>query len=279
MLRILLAVAVCYIAYAALAFLLQRNMIFPRFLISQAEDFMKPPDIEVFRVNTGYEEVETWFMPAEPVFSSGRSPAVIFAHGNAELIDSWPQYLKPFTQNGLHVLLVEYPGYGRSTGKPSESSITRAFVAAYDHLVARENVDPGRIILFGRSLGGGAVCSLAKERPSAAIILSSTFTSISSFALKYGLPSFVIRDPMDNLNVLKQYKAPVLLFHGIRDEVIPFEHARTLAAASGMARLITYDSGHNDCPPDWDVFWRDVFDFLSDHSLVQPSGTNLIEQK
>jgi hypothetical protein len=194
---------------------------------------------------------------------------VIFAHGNAELIDFWPEYLRPLSRNGIHLLLVEYPGYGRSKGRPSEKSITRVFAAAYDQLVARNTVDPGSIILFGRSIGGGAICSLAKARPSAGLILLSTFTSIRSFAPRYGLFPFMIRDPMDNLEVLKKYPRPVLILHGKQDELIPFSHAKTLVSASRNTRLIAYDCGHNDCPPDWHLFWNDVFAFLREHSMIE----------
>lgn len=272
MIRILLTAAGIYLAYAGLVFFLQRSMIFPRFVIPPFTDPARPQTAEVLMIHTGEETVEAWFIPADAGFP-GPCPAVIFAHGNAELIDFWPEYLKPLSQNGIHLLLVEYPGYGRSKGRPSEKSITRAFTSAYDLLVARNTVDPGRIILFGRSIGGGAVCSLAKARPSAGLILLSTFTSIRSFAPRYGLFPFMIRDPMDNIVVLKEYPRPSLILHGNRDDLIPFTHAEALASVSKNARLIAYDCGHNDCPPDWNVFWKDVFAFLRENAMMKPSGT------
>jgi hypothetical protein len=267
MIRILLTAAGVYLAYAGLVFFLQRSMIFPRFVIPPFTDPAKPSSAEVFSIHTGEETVEAWFIPTDPAFSGPR-PAVIFAHGNAELIDFWPEYLKPLSSNGIHLLLVEYPGYGRSKGRPSEKSIARAFTAAYDHLVAVNSVDPDRIILFGRSIGGGAVCSLATARPSAGMILLSTFTSIRSFAPAYGLFPFMIRDPMDNLEVLKEYARPVLILHGKQDELIAFTHAKALASVSRNARLVPYDCGHNDCPPDWNGFWKDVFAFLREHGMI-----------
>ncbi len=274
MIRILLTAAGLYLAYAGLVFFLQRSMIFPRFVIPPFTDPARPQGAEVLTIQTGAETVEAWFIPADAAFS-GPCPAVIFAHGNAELIDFWPEYLKPLSQNGIHLLLVEYPGYGRSKGRPSEKSITRTLTAAYDQLVARNTVDPGRIILFGRSIGGGAICSLAKERPSAGLILLSTFTSIRSFAPRYGLFPFMIRDPMDNMGVLKEYPRPALILHGKRDDLIPFTHAEALASVSKNTRLIAYDCGHNDCPPDWNVFWKDVFAFLRENGMMKASGTLL----
>jgi fermentation-respiration switch protein FrsA (DUF1100 family) len=273
MIRILLTAAGLYIAYAGLVFFLQRSMIFPRGVIPPFSDPVMPQGIEVLSIHTGEETVDAWFIPADAAFSSHPCPAVIFAHGNAELINFWPEYLKPLSQVGIHLFLVEYPGYGRSMGKPSEKSISRVFTAAYDQLVARKTVDPGRILLFGRSIGGGAICSLAKARPSAGLILLSTFTSIRSFAPRYGLFPIMIRDPMDNLGVLKDYPGPVLILHGKQDELIPFTHATALASVSRNARLIAYDCGHNDCPPDWNGFWQDVFAFLRENGMMKPSGT------
>ncbi|MFH0997244.1 MAG: alpha/beta hydrolase [Pseudomonadota bacterium] len=267
MIRILLTAAGLYLAYAGLVFFLQRSMIFPRGVIPPFTDPVRPRDAEVLSIHTGTETVEAWFIPADTTFP-GPCPAVIFAHGNAELIDFWPEYLKPLSRNGIHLLLVEYPGYGRSNGRPSEKSILRAFIAAYDQLVAKNTVDPNRIILFGRSIGGGAICGLAKARPSAGLILLSTFTSIRSFAPAYGLCPFLIRDPMDNIGVLKEYPRPTLILHGKQDELIPFTHAIELVAASRNARLIAYNCGHNDCPPDWNVFWKDVFAFLREHVML-----------
>jgi pimeloyl-ACP methyl ester carboxylesterase len=271
MIRILLAAAGLYLAYAGLVFFLQRSMIFPRGVIPPFTDPVRPQGTEILFIQTGTETVEAWFIPADTAFS-GPCPAVIFAHGNAELIDFWPEYLKPLSRNGIHLLLVEYPGYGRSKGLPSEKSIQRAFTAAYDQLAAKNTVDPGKIILFGRSIGGGAICNLAKTRPSAGLILLSTFTSIRSFAPHYGLFPFMILDPMDNLGILKEYPKPVLILHGKQDELIPFSHAKELVSVSRNARLIAYDCGHNDCPPDWNGFWKDVFAFLRENSMMNTSG-------
>jgi fermentation-respiration switch protein FrsA (DUF1100 family) len=169
---------------------------------------------------------------------------------------------------GIGVLLVEYPGYGRSKGTPSQSSITETFVTAYDMLTARADVDASKIILVGRSLGGGAVCALAAKRPAAVLILMSTFTSARSFATKYLIPGFLVRDPFDNLSVVRSFYGPVLIMHGKRDEVIPYKHGLALHRAARNGKMITYDSGHNDSPPDWDIFFREVESFLKDAGIL-----------
>lgn len=250
-----------YIAYCGFLFLIQRHLLFPRFLVEVPSPIETISSLEKLWLNTRFGRVETFFLPPAPG-TVKPAPAIIFAHGNGELIDFWPHELKPFSALGIGVLLVEYPGYGRSDGTPSQRSIHDTFVAAYDSLASREDVDSSRIILFGRSVGGGAVCTLTADRPSAALILMSTFISARSFASKYLAPAFLVRDPFDNLAAVKAYPAPVLVIHGKHDDIIPHGHGTTLHQAAQYGKMISYDCGHNDCPPNWDIFFQDVASFL-----------------
>jgi pimeloyl-ACP methyl ester carboxylesterase len=261
LLRLITILFFCYVAYCIAFLVMQRQVIYPRHLIASLPEGQKRADVEVIWLETSYGKVEAWFLKAAGKRGEA-APVVIFAHGNAELIDYWPDQLARFTELGVGVLLVEYPGYGRSAGTPSQKSITEASVAAYDMLVTRDEVDPHQIMLLGRSLGGGAVSALAAERPTKALILMSTFTSVRSFAKEFYVPAFLMLDPFDNLSVVATYTAPILIMHGRQDEVIPYQHAQTLYQAAKQGKLLTYDCGHNDCPPDWDVFWQEIELFL-----------------
>jgi pimeloyl-ACP methyl ester carboxylesterase len=278
--NIFLWIFVGYLAYCFILFFLQRAMIFPRYMIPPLEkEGIDTRLLEKIQLSLRFGKVETWFLP--PGETNGRSPrpVVIFAHGNAERIDFCVQELMPFTQMGLGVLLVEFPGYGRSEGKPSEKTIAETFSAAYDAITQRRDVDPHRVILYGRSIGGGAVCTLLKQRPASALILMSTFTSIRSFAKRYFAPPFLIRDPLDNLTVISKYKGPVLIFHGQYDEVIPYHHGRSLYKAAANARFISYACGHNDCPPDQIQFWKEIKNFLESAGLIPESCMKFDEKK
>jgi pimeloyl-ACP methyl ester carboxylesterase len=258
-----------YTAYCGLLFLLQRQIMFPRYQIPQpVQDGQPIAGLEKFWLDTDSGKVEAWFIPPDNYQSATPAPVVIFGHGNGELIDFWPEELRKFNRLGVAVIMVEYPGYGRSAGTPTEQSITHTFVAAYDMLISRKDVDPSRIIFLGRSLGGGAVCALARHKPSAALILMSTFTSANSFAKKFLVPPFMVRDPFDNLTVVKNYPNPVLIIHGKHDTIIPYAHGKALHQAAKKGEMITYNAGHNDCPPDWNVFWRDVEGFLRRHGII-----------
>ncbi len=263
-----------YFAYCCLLFIMQRQIIFPRSHIPYSSEAEKVvPGLEKIWLATHSGKFETWFMPplnTNPLKSAlaKPAPAVIFGHGNAELIDFCTEELKVFTRIGIGVLLIEYPGYGRSEGSPSQKSISYAFNAGYDYLVSRKDVDPNRIILFGRSVGGGAVCTLASNKPSAALILQSTFTSVRAFASRFLAPGFLVRDPFDNLSVVSTYTGPVLIIHGKNDDIIPFSHGKALYEKCLKGKLIVYDCSHNDCPPDYVIFQKDIKTFLTDVGII-----------
>jgi fermentation-respiration switch protein FrsA (DUF1100 family) len=267
---LLIAVIGIYIGYSVYYLTIQRKILYPdppTPAWDVAVDFV---DLEKIWLNTSFGEVETWFMPAQKD-SMEPAPALIFFHGNGELIDFWPKTFTDVQQFGMGVLLVEYPGYGRSEGKPTEKSITEVALAAFDVLVQREDVDPQRVVVYGRSLGGGAAGVLVGQRPVAALILQSTFTTTARFARQFLLPGFLVLDKFDTLSAVEQYAGPVLVFHSERDDLIPFSHAQQLVSAAENGRLITMDCLHSDCPPEYPRFWVQVQDFLRENGLL-PGG-------
>jgi len=268
MLRFALIAGGFYLAYALLVFFMQRDMLF-----AGRRRGPKPPEPElaagVERVWLELPEgrVEALYMPP-PVGAARPAPAALFAHGNAELIEQWPELLASVQALGLALLLVEYPGYGRSEGSPSEHSVRAALLAGYDFLAARSELDKTRIVGFGRSLGGGAICTLVGRRPLAALVLTSTFSGVRSFAAGMFVPGFLARDPFDNLAAVQRFDGPILLAHGTRDSVIPFAHGEQLAQAAKRGQLLRYDADHNDCPPDWRSFASELQVFLRAHGVL-----------
>ena len=251
------------VVWVIIVLFIQRWILFPRYLIKpepNAGDNV--PGLVRLSVPSPAGEVEGWLLPGRGASAASPGPAVIFAHGNGELIDYWPEPLSELRRMGYTVLLPEYRGYGRSAGSPSEAAITEDFVKFYDLLAARPEVDAARIVFFGRSLGGGAVCALARQRKPRAMILMSTFTSVTRMARRYLVPSFLVRDPFDNLTLVTGLDVPLLVVHGRHDSLVPCAHGQQLHAAAKNSRLVTYEADHNDCPPDWDVFWADARRFL-----------------
>jgi hypothetical protein len=249
-----------------LAFLAQRAVLFPRRAIAlpASTDLVRLGGERLW-LEAGGRRTEAWLLPGRRARGQDAAgPLLLHAHGNGELIDHWVEGFESARARGASALLVEYPGYGRSAGEPSEASIRDTLVAAFDWAASREDVDPRRIVGWGRSLGGGAVCALARERPLAALVLESTFTSVRSMAARFGVPGFLVRDPFDNLSIVRGFGRPLLLLHGERDEVIAVEHARSLHAAAPGSELRLLPCGHNDCQPPW----SEVLAFLAAHGLL-----------
>ncbi len=254
-------------AYLALVFFSQRGVIFPA---PKASAATIPADAETVELKGRDGPVEAWFMrPTNG--GTGPAPLLLFTHGNAELIDYYADQFAPPRAAGYAVLLVEYPGYGRSAGPPSEASISTAVLAAYDWAKGEEGIDPKRIIPYGRSLGGGAACILAANRPVAALILESSFTSVRAFGRRFAVPGFLIRDPFDNLAALRSYRGPLLVLHGARDEIVPVDHGRQLAAAVPGAEFELLPCGHNDCPRSWERILRFLSEKVAATALKSPT--------
>jgi hypothetical protein len=259
----LLAVVLIIAAYWALLFVGQRSLLFPAPPVAGAPP--RPADAEPIWLETSAGRVEAWWLPPT-ASATGPCPALIFTHGNGELIDYWPDAFEEPRRWGLGVLLVEYPGYGRSQGRPSERTIRETILAADRWAGEQADIDAARIVPYGRSLGGSAAALLAAERPVPALILESAFTSARAFASQFRAPGFLVRDPLDTLAAVRRYGGPILVLHGDRDEIVPTDHGRALAAASPRATLRLLPCGHNDCPRPW----AEIRAFLGAHDLLPP---------
>lgn len=233
-------------------YLFQRSILFAGSLSNPVPTAAAHQGVEVWQLDTPEGSVEVWYAPAPGASAEHPAPAVIHAHGNGEVIDWWWPTLEPYHDRGVSVLLVEYRGYGRSAGSPTQDAIVEDFVAAYDVLATRPEVDATRIIGHGRSLGGGAVAQLAARRPLAGLMLESCYTSVADVAWDmFWAPRFLVSDPFDVRTVLETYSGPVLIVHGMRDGNIEPHHAQANAAAAGdRAELVWLDAGHNDPMPE-----------------------------
>ena len=245
-------------AYFALLFLVQRSMLFPM----PPSMSGAPESAEVVRVKADAGDAYALFLPPR---APGPAALMMFMHGNGELADFWVDEFEEARQWGFGILLVEYPGYGGAPGSPSEKSIMASARALYDWATRDPRVDSKRIVVWGRSLGGGAAAQLAAGRPVAAMILESAFTSVSDFAARFMAPAFLIRDPFDSRKALASYRGPLLVIHGRQDTIVPFEHGRELAGTVPGAQFRELNCGHNDCPRDW----KTIAAFLRDAKVVR----------
>ena len=244
----LLSFALLYAALVAFLWFRQESMLFLPGIPSR--ELAATPDAiglryEALRIATADgEELDGWFVPA------GEERAVLlFLHGNAGNISHRLESLRIFHDLGLSVLIFDYRGYGRSTGRPSEQGTHEDARAAWRHLVDERGVPAERVLLFGRSLGGAVATRLAAEHPPRGLILESTFRSVPDLAaeLYRFLPVRMlarIAYPVEDM--LPAVHAPVLVIHSRGDEIIPFHHGQALHAAANPPKvLLELDGGHN----------------------------------
>lgn len=262
----LILLAIAYLAWLGVLYLAQDAMIFPRL---QARVRLPagavPAWVERLHLTTPEgASVEAWFIPGMGERDTqARRATVLFAHGNAELIDDQLPLAENYRARGLNVLLIEYRGYGGSGGRPSQDGIVPDAVAFYDTLAARPDVDPARIIFHGRSIGTGVVAQLAAQRPPAALILESPFTSVASFAWQFGAPPWLIRHPFHTDRVLPTLHCPITILHSRHDEIVPFAHGERLHALVPSSTLIELEGGHNDVLMNQPAYWAGVEKTLS----------------
>ena len=232
---VLVLLAVAYLAVAALAFFLGERLIFlpqPASYDRRAETVLIPVD--------GDSVALRWLPDPQA------RHAILYSHGNAEDLGDLEPLLLRIRDAGFSVLAYDYPGYGLSGGRPSERSAYRAHEAAYRHLTGALGVDPSRVILHGRSLGGGVASELAVRCPAAALILESTFTS----TLRVVAPRVFPFDRFATAPRLARIDLPILVIHGTEDRVIPFVHGQMLfqAARNAVDPLWVEGAGHDDVP-------------------------------
>ncbi len=200
---------------------------------------------EVSLATSDGETLHGWYLPAP-----GARYTLLFFHGNAGNISHRLDSLLLFRQLGLSQLILDYRGYGRSSGRPSEAGLYRDAQAAWDYLTDERGLAPGQIVLFGRSLGGAvAVWLAARERP-AGLVVESSFTSVPDLGAELypWLPvRWLSRLRFDSRGRIAQVSAPLLVVHSRNDEIIPFAHGQALlAAANPPKRLLELRGGHND---------------------------------
>ena len=190
-----------------------------------------------------------WFAPGTG------ADTLLWFHGNAGNISYRVNNILMLNRRlGLNVFIFDYRGYGRSEGSPSERGMYADADAALTYLQSRPDVDAGRIILFGRSLGCAVAVETAMRRPVKAVILEAPFTSIKGMAQSTGpLTSLVpihwlLKSKFDSLSKIASVQSPVMVLHGDEDATVPIAMARALYAAANEPKRFYAIPGadHND---------------------------------
>jgi pimeloyl-ACP methyl ester carboxylesterase len=251
-----------YAVWCVVLYLVQDRMMFPRDLLGKpTPEAIIPPTVERVWVEAGDGvRVEGWFLKCE---EGGRRPAVIYWHGNAELIDECIGTANLWRQRGYHVLLCEFRGYGRSGGSPGERGLVEDATRFYDRLGARSDVDNTKIIAHGRSLGAGVAAQLAVREPVAGLVLESAFRSAASFSWRLGAPPVLVKSPFRTDRALSGFARPLIILHSAEDEIIPVSHGRALHALVPGSTYIELRGGHNSGMSGQAEFWEGIDGWLA----------------
>jgi len=179
-----------------------------------------------------------------------RELSLLFLHGNAGNASHRLPNADQLAALGVDVFLLDYRGYGRSEGRPSERGLYADARAALRHLTESQGVPQERIVLFGRSLGAAVAVELAREYAVAGMILESAFSSAADVAKAVlGFPlGPLLRQRFDSLEKIGDVRCPVLFFHGDRDEIIAIELGQKLFERAVEPKWFDTISGagHND---------------------------------
>lgn len=252
--------AAVLLAFVGLLWLGQDRLIFfPQPVVAGAP---LPPSTQPLDVTTtDGTRLQGWIVPGQLT----PAPVIIYFGGNAEEVswtvaDSrWPA--------GWALATVNYRGYGTSAGKPSERALAGDALAVFDAIAARPDIDPRRIVVFGRSLGSALAVHLAATRPVAAAILVSPFDSLTAVGRVHypWLPvSLLLRHRFETLDAARAAGAPVLTIVAAADEIIPTARSRALHDAwTGPKDWLPIPGADHNTVGAYDAYWEGIANFLA----------------
>jgi hypothetical protein len=260
----------CYI-YTASFFLLlalEDRFLFPGAAV--ARPWREPPGhlpVNELRFDSiNGDLIYAWF--SAPKGWQPRRGAVLFCHSNGSNLSRIAhrafRWRDPF---GRAVLLYDYPGYGKSSGRPSESGCYAAGEAAFKWLVEVKGVPAKEVILVGESLGGAIAVELAARHTARLLVLHGAFTSFPDVAqarLPFYPSRYLVHNQMDNEAKIGLARCPVLIAHGTADSVVPFRQAERLFAAAPEPKRFIRLEGHGHGPPRKKDLFETVKQFLSE---------------
>jgi fermentation-respiration switch protein FrsA (DUF1100 family) len=253
----LLGLVLAYGAIVGLAFAFQDQLLFQpssRLLATPEDAGM---DYETVHLNTDDgETLHGWWIPAADVSretgpgENAATRTLLFFHGNAGNISGRLESVQQFHRLGLNVLIVDYRGYGQSTGSPSEAGLYKDAATCWAHLTDERGIAPQKIVVFGRSMGGGPATWLAARHTAGAVILESVFTNVPDVGAHHYsfLPVRALAtNQFDNESRVPEIEAPTLHIHSRGDRVVPFELGRRVyEAAAAPKQFLAIEGGHND---------------------------------
>lgn len=249
--RIAGLLAVGYMAICVIVLLARNRLIFPiRGGPAGGPQLYHFPDGESVTIGTADgARLGGWFLPPAQL-TTKPWPALLWFHGNGETVAGLASVLREFRPAHAALLAMDFRGYGASTGRPTVANALQDADAAFAYLRSRPDVDSGRIVVYGRSVGTGPAVHLAATHQVAGLVLESAFTSLRAMArVHYPMfPAFLAGRGFDNLDAISRVTCPVLFVHGAQDGTIPIGMGRAVAARAPQLRefFVIPRADHND---------------------------------
>ncbi|MEH2222110.1 alpha/beta hydrolase [Nostoc sp.] len=233
--RLVKSLIFIYLFFAAFVYFRADSMIF----LSQPSSYQDDPTILKLRSGKDTNISATYLLNTQAKYT------ILYSHGNSEDLGDIKQILEKLHAWGFSVFAFDYRGYGTSQGKSTESHAYEDINSAYNYLTKNLKIPPERIIVLGRSVGGGSAVNLAMQKPVAGLIIESSFISAFQVIVPFRILPF---DKFPNLDKIKKVKCPILVIHGKADNIIPFAHGEKLfkAAISPKLSLWVEEANHND---------------------------------
>ena len=260
-----------YVGLCVVLYLLQEQLIFPGSTLADSDRHavrLLPGTTEIRITAHDGAELHGWLR--HPVGATRPRGLVIYFGGNAEEVSGQMRdapMLAPWS-----LAAVNYRGFGLSEGRPGEAALTADALAIHDWLAKREDIDPARIVVFGRSLGSGVAVQLAAARPVRAVVLVSPFDSLRSIAAKqYPIVpvSLLLEHPFDSLALAPGIASPLLAMAGEHDGLIPPEYSRRLHDAwAGPKRWVLVPEADHDDIHAHPGYWPAIREFLDRHAAA-----------
>ena len=215
---------------------------------------------DVFFTTSDGVRLHAWWAPASSFAKAtedkpaeqapGTLHTILYFHGNAGNLTNRIENIAFLRQLPANVLAVDYRGYGKSEGRPTEAGVYLDAQAAYDYLFHERGVVPDQLVVLGQSLGVAVAVDLASKRPVAGLILEGGFPSAGRVVQRtMGLPGLhlVIRSKFDSAAKLKEISVPVLVAHCTRDPILPYALGEELYAAANQPKtFVSYDSDYHE---------------------------------
>jgi fermentation-respiration switch protein FrsA (DUF1100 family) len=243
---VLLAVG-AYVGFAAhLYFTQDQQIFFPQRRVEITPDQVGLPYDPVTLASSDGVTLHGWYITS----AAHPRATVLYLHGNSGNIGNCLETARQLVMLGLNVLVIDYRGYGDSTGTPSEQGMYQDAETAWRYLRDTRHADAQEIVVYGHSLGGAVASWLAAKHTPGALILEAAFTSLPESAADHypWLPvRWLVRYRFDTLESLRKVHCPVLIIHSVDDQVIAYTHGlRLYEAVTGPKAMLDLHGTHND---------------------------------